>query len=109
MGIGIGRRQFISALGGATIAWPLAARAEQPERMRRLAILMGYAEADPEAQSRIAAFQHELSKAGWLPGRNLQIDYRWANADVERIKQFAKELVALKPDVILANTTPVTA
>jgi putative ABC transport system substrate-binding protein len=109
MAIGIGRRQFMSALGGAAVGWPHLARAQEGERERRIGVLMGYAEDDPEAQRRIASFRHGLSEAGWVPGRNLQIDYRWANADVERIKQFAKELVALNPDVILANTTPVTA
>jgi ABC-type uncharacterized transport system substrate-binding protein len=83
--------------------------AQQPEQIRRVGVLMGYAENDPESQTRIAAFVQALSDSGWSDGRNLHIDYRWASADVERIKQFAKELVALKPDVILANTTPVTA
>jgi putative tryptophan/tyrosine transport system substrate-binding protein len=103
------RREFISLLGGAAAAWPLAARAQQPDRMRRLGLLMGFAENDPLSQPWIAAFLQGLSELGWSDSRNLHIDYRWTNADVERIKPFAKELVALKPDVILANSTAVTA
>jgi putative tryptophan/tyrosine transport system substrate-binding protein len=103
------RREFIRFLGGGVVVWPLAARAQRPERTRRVGVLMGYAENDPESHTRIAAFLKALSDSGWSDNRNLHIDYRWASADVERIKQFAKELVALKPDVILANTTPVTA
>ena len=103
------RREFITLIGGAVAAWPIAARAQQPERMRRIGLLMGYTENDPLSQTRIAAFLQGLSELGWSDSRNLHIDYRWASADVERIKQFAKELVALKPDVILAHSTPVTA
>jgi putative tryptophan/tyrosine transport system substrate-binding protein len=103
------RREFITLLGGAAVTWPFTARAQQPDRMRRLGLLMGYAENDPQYQALVAAFQDSLQKLGWSDSRNLHIDYRWASADVERIKQFAKELVALKPDVILANSTPVTA
>jgi putative ABC transport system substrate-binding protein len=102
------RREFITLLGGA-VTWPLIARAQQPERMRRLGLLMGYAENDPLSQPWIAAFLKGLSELGWSDNRNLHIDYRWASADVDRFKQFAKELVALKPDVILAHSTPVTA
>jgi putative tryptophan/tyrosine transport system substrate-binding protein len=102
------RRDFITLVGGGVAAWPLAAHSQQVERMRRIGVLMAYAENDPTAQSWIAAFRHRLGEAGWVPGRNVQIEYRWANADVARIKQFANELVALKPDTILANTTPVT-
>src|SRR5450759_5987156 len=103
------RREFITLLGGAAAAWPLATRAQQPERIRRIAVLTGYAANDPLSQSWIAAFLQGLSELGWSDSRNLHIDYRWTSADVERIKPFAKELVALKPDVILANSTPVTA
>jgi putative tryptophan/tyrosine transport system substrate-binding protein len=103
------RREFITLLGGAAAAWPLPVRAQQPDRMRRLGLLMGYAENDPLSQPWIATFLQGLSELGWSDSRNLHIDYRWTNADVERIKPFAKELVALKPDVILANSTPVTA
>jgi putative ABC transport system substrate-binding protein len=105
----LGRREFITLLGGAAAAWPLAARAQQPERMRRIAVLTGFAENDPLSQPWIAAFLQGLSELGWSDSGNLHIDYRWTSADVERIKPFAKELVALKPDVILAHSTPVTA
>jgi putative ABC transport system substrate-binding protein len=103
------RREFITLLGGAAATWPLTARAQQPDRMRRLGLLIGYAENDPLSQPWIAAFLKGLSELGWSDNRNLHIDYRWASADVDRFKQFAKELVALKPDVILAHTTPATA
>jgi putative ABC transport system substrate-binding protein len=103
------RREFITLIGSAAVAWPLAARAQQAVGMRRIGVLMGYAANDPLSQSWIAAFLQGLSELGWTDSRNLHIDYRWTSAGVERFKQFAKELVALKPEVILANTTPVTA
>ena len=103
------RREFITLLGGTAATWPIAAHAQQPDQIRRIAVLTGYAANDPLSQSWIAAFLQGLSELGWSDSRNLHIDYRWTNADVERIKPFAKELVALKPDVILANSTPVTA
>jgi putative ABC transport system substrate-binding protein len=104
----LGRREFITLLGSAAAAWPLAAGAQQAPA-RRLGVLIGRAENDPIYRGWIAAFQHGLGEAGWIPGRNVHIEYRWTNADVERIKEFANELVALKPDVILADGTPVTA
>ena len=103
------RRAFITLLGGAA-AWPLAARAQQNERMRRIGVLMAYAESDPEGQARIAAFREGLQKLGWTEGRNTRIDTRWTTpADAESRQRFAKELVALQPDVILSHTTPTTA
>jgi putative tryptophan/tyrosine transport system substrate-binding protein len=102
------RREFITLLGGAA-AWPLAARAQQPERMRRIGVLMGWNERDREAQSNLAAFVQELGQLGWTDGRNMRIDYRWSNGDVNRMQIFAKELADLAPDAILAHTTPVTA
>ena len=102
------RRDFITLVGGAT-AWPLAARAQQSERMRRIGVLMGYAESDLEAQAQIAAFRDGLQKLGWMEGRNTRIDTRWATPTDAAAKQpFAKDLVALQPDVILASTTPTT-
>ena len=99
------RRQFITLLGGAA-AWPLAARAQQPERMRRVGVLMGY----PEAQSEFASFIDELRKLGWVDGRNLRIDTRWGiPADPDSMHRFARELVALQPDLILSQSTPTTA
>jgi putative ABC transport system substrate-binding protein len=99
------RRAFIGLLGGAA-AWPLAARAQQGERIRRVGLLTGLAQDDPEAQARIKAFQQRLQELGWTDGRNIHIDYRWTAGDVGRTKTYAAELVALAPDVILVNTPP---
>jgi putative ABC transport system substrate-binding protein len=104
------RREFITLIGGAAAAWPLAARAQQQERMRRIGVLMGYAESDSDAQARLAAFRDSLQKLGWAESRNIQIDTRWPiPADLESMQRFAKELVALQPDVILSHITPTTA
>src|SRR5215831_16038819 len=102
------RRDIITLLGGAA-AWPLAARAQQGERMRRIGVLIALAESDREAQSWVAAFREELRKLGWTEGRNIEIDTRWATADVESMQRFAKELVALQPELILTSSTPATA
>jgi putative tryptophan/tyrosine transport system substrate-binding protein len=102
----IGRREFITLLGGAA-AWPLAARAQHSERMRRIGVLMGLAASDPEAQSRVAAFENGLRELGWVKGRNLSIEYRWAG-DGDGLRGHVAELLAMEPDLILANTTPVT-
>src|SRR5271169_3373926 len=102
------RREFITLLSGAAV-WPLAARAQQLERMRLIGVLMGYAESDSEAQAQIAAFRDGLQKLGWMEGRNIRIDTRWATpTDAAAMQRFAKELVALQPEVILASTTPTT-
>src|SRR5215831_14865620 len=101
------RRDFITLLGGAAAAWPLAARA-QPDAMRRIGVLMGPAESDPQAQSEIAAFRQGLQKLGWT-GRNVRIAYRWAAGDANRMQTAARELVALQPDAIFAVTTPAVA
>src|ERR1700724_154260 len=103
------RREFITLFGGAAVSWPLAARAQQRERMRRIGVLMHLAADDPEGQSRLAAFLQGLQEAGWAVGRNVTIDVRWAAADVESMKRFAKELVALQPDLIFTSSTPATA
>src|SRR4051794_16538029 len=97
------RREFMSLLGGTAAAWPLGARAQQPERVRHIGVLMSVAEADPEAQARIAAFQQGLQQLGWIVGRNVRIDTRWGGSDAESIRRYAMELVALAPDVILAT------
>jgi putative ABC transport system substrate-binding protein len=99
------RRKFITLLGGAVASWPLAARAQQHERARRIGILMSYAEDNPEGRPRIAAFVKALQELGWTDGRNIQIDYRWSAGDAERTRKYAAELVALAPDVILAGNT----
>jgi putative ABC transport system substrate-binding protein len=102
------RRNFIAGLASTTTAWSFAARAQQPERMRRIGVLMGYAESDPAAQSWFVVFRGELSKLGWTEGSNLRIELRWGAADPDKIKTLAKELVNLQPDAILSVTTPVT-
>jgi len=102
------RREFVARLAGSA-AWPLAARAQQPERMRRIGVLMAYAESDREGQAWVAAFWEGLQKLGWTEGHNIRIDSRWAAADTEAMQRFAKELVALHPDLILTQNTPTTA
>jgi putative tryptophan/tyrosine transport system substrate-binding protein len=103
------RRSFITLLGGTAATWPLAARAQQPDRMRQIGVLMGYAENDSEAQAWVVAFREGLQKLGWTEDRNIRIDIRWAAADAEVMQRFAQELVALKPDLILSQITPTTA
>jgi putative ABC transport system substrate-binding protein len=98
----IGRREFIALLGGAAAAWPLGARAQQSERVRRIGALMNLAENDPEGQARNAAFLQGLQQLGWTDGRNVRIEYRWTLGDADRIRKYVTELVALTPDVILA-------
>ena len=100
---GMRRREFITLLGGAAAAWPLAARAQQPERMRRIGVLLPATADDPEFQARIGAFLQGLALLGWTIGRNVRIDTRWATANAADIRRHAAELVALAPDVILAH------
>jgi ABC-type uncharacterized transport system substrate-binding protein len=103
------RREFITLLGGAA-AWPLAARAQQTERMRRIGVLMPVAAGDPAAQARLVAFVQGLQEQGWTVGRNVQLDIRWAAGEPELFRRYAAELVELAPDVILgAVTTSVRA
>ena len=97
------RREFITLLGGAAAAWPLAARAQQTERVRRIGVLSALAEDDPESVTRRAAFEQALKALGWTNGSNLRIEYRWAADDAERVRKLAAELVALAPDVILTS------
>src|SRR5436190_2191983 len=99
------RRQFITLLGGAA-AWPLTARAQQADRMRRIGVLMHVAAGDPESEARIAAFLQRLQQLGWTDERNVRIDYRWAAGDASGFHRHAEELLALAPDVILATSTP---
>ena len=100
------RREFITLLGGAAATWPLASRAQQPDRMRRISVLQGLAADDPEAQIYVAALQQGLQEAGWTVGRNVRIDYRWSAGDDARLRRNAAELVALNPDVIVAGYGP---
>jgi putative ABC transport system substrate-binding protein len=102
------RRDFITLVGG-TAAWPLAARAQQSGTMRHVGVLMAYAESDPEAQTWVTAFREELQRLGWVEGRTILIDIRWAGANVESIERSAKEVVALKPELVLSSSTPTTA
>ena len=100
----IGRRKFLAMLGGAAVTWPLAARAQQGERVRRIGVLMYPARDDPEGQARIAAFLDSLEQLGWTDGRNVRIDIRWpAGFGADRVRQDASELVAAVLDVILAT------
>jgi len=99
------RRQFIKLLGGAAV-WPLAARAQQP---RHIGVLTPFNERDPEVRSRVSAFQEALREAGWVEGRNIRIDYRWAAGDLDRIRAYAAEIVGLAPEAILGASTPVLA
>jgi putative ABC transport system substrate-binding protein len=103
------RREFITLLASAATAWSLAARAQQSDRVRHVGVLMGYAETDPEAKALLAEFTQALAEFGWIAGRNLRLDVRWAPAHIDLMRKFAKELVSLQPDVILTDSTPVTA
>ena len=97
------RREFITLLGGAAASWPLAARAQQPEQMRRIGVLTNLVADDPEAQARVGAFLQGLQELGWAVGRNMRIEYRWGAGDADRTRGYAAELVALAPDVILTS------
>jgi putative ABC transport system substrate-binding protein len=103
------RRSFITLLGGAAAVWPLAAWAQQPDRTRRIGVLMAYAEGDREARAWIAAFRQELQKFGWTEDRSIRIEIRWATTDEALLQRFAKELIALQPDLILSSSTLSTA
>jgi putative tryptophan/tyrosine transport system substrate-binding protein len=103
------RREFITLLGGAGAVWPLAARGQQREPMRRIGVLMNTAADDPESLARVTAFAQGLQELGWIDGRNVRIDYRWGAADVGRIRRYAEELVALAPHVIVSSGTPSVA
>src|SRR4029077_13943512 len=103
------RRDFITLVSGAAVTWPLAAYAQQPERMRLIGVLMSVEENDPEGKTELSRFTQGLAESGWTDGRNLRMEVRWGGGDVNRTRTFAKELVALQPDVILAQGTPGTA
>jgi putative tryptophan/tyrosine transport system substrate-binding protein len=103
------RRDFITLVGSATVAWPLGARAQQSGEVRRVGVLTLLAETDPEPQTWDAAFRKRLDELGWIDGRNVHLDYRWGAGSLDRVKLFAAELVRLKPDVLVSITTPATA
>src|SRR5262245_42041276 len=99
----IRRREFMALLGGAAAAWPLVARAQQGERMRRIGVLEGLTENDPARQARNAAFEQGLRQLGWTEGRNVRIEHRWSALDADRARKYAAELLALAPEVILVS------
>src|SRR5215467_8300267 len=102
------RREFIAGLGGVAV-WPLVARAQQGERVRRIGVLMWLDENDPLTKPELSAFTQALAGMGWTEGRNVRMDLRWAGSDINRIRAFAQELVGLNPDIIVTSATPATA
>src|SRR5262249_47362075 len=102
------RREFITLLGGTAAAWPLAVRAQQGDRVRRIGVLMPFDENDPAYKSRVSAFTQALADLGWTEGRNVRMDLRWGGNNTNRLSALARELVGLQPDIILANSTPAT-
>ena len=107
MSICLRRREFIAALGGA-VAWPLAAGAQQRDRVRRIGVLMPWDEDEPVVRPIVSVFTEALAGLGWTDGRNVRMDLRWAGGDTNRMRTFAKELVGLKPDLIVTSSTPAT-
>src|SRR4051812_24745891 len=103
------RRELVGLLGTAIAGWPVAAHAEQRASVRRIALLMGVAETDPEGQARLRSFQRGLAEAGWVEGHNLHMELRWGAGKPEAFRVYASELVSQKPDAILANTPPALA
>jgi ABC-type uncharacterized transport system substrate-binding protein len=103
------RREFITLLGGAAVVWPVAARAQQSDRLRRVGVLMGFGENDAEGKLWLSSFTRALQELSWVDGRNVRIDIRWSASNIDQERVFAKELVHLQPDAILAHGTPVTA
>jgi len=100
------RREFLTLLSGAAVAWPLAARAQQPERLRRIGVLMTGGENDPLSKTRVVAFEQALQAAGWIAGRNVRLDYRWDRGDAEETRALAKELIGLQPEVLVGAGAP---
>src|ERR1700741_3968882 len=103
------RRNFIAALGGAMVTWPLAARAQQDSAPRRLRALMPSAPDDQGAEKKVAGFTRQMRSLGWTEGGNLRVDYRWSGGDSQKLQAHAKELVDARPDVIFVRSTPATA
>jgi putative tryptophan/tyrosine transport system substrate-binding protein len=102
------RREFITLLGGGAAAWPLAAQAQQSERVRRIGVVMAYTESDPNGQIQVGAFRQQLQKLGWIEGTNIQIDFRYAADNPARIRALAVELLGLGPDLMVSNSNLVT-
>src|SRR6202166_4488975 len=109
LGADMRRRQFMTLLGGSAAAWPLVARAQQSERIRRIGVLMTLNENDPEGHARLDALRQGLNQLGWAEGKNLAIEYRWAGGDIARLRDHTAELIGLAPDLIVANSTPALA
>ena len=103
------RRNFIAGLASTTAAWPLAAHAQRADHARRIGVLMAYTSTDREGQALLSEFTRHLAEFGWTEGRNVRIDVRWGASDVDLQRTFAKELIGLQPDVLLASSTPTTA
>jgi putative tryptophan/tyrosine transport system substrate-binding protein len=103
------RREFITLLGGAAAAWPIAVRAQQPERVRQIGLLYGGSRADTQGQAGLAAFTKAMRELGWVLGRNIAIEQRFADGDSDRARTFARELMGLRPDLVVGHTTPVVA
>jgi len=103
------RREFITLVGGAAVAWPMAVRAQPGERTKRIGVLMNLPQIDQDGQSLLSAFRQRLKALGWSEDRNIRIDDRWAAGDADRLRAYAAELVSLKPDVIFGEGTPVVA
>src|SRR5712675_1161473 len=99
------RREFITLLVGSAAMWPVAVRAQQADRMRRIGVLLAITADDPESKDRLAAFAQGLQRLGWTVGQNVQIDYRWAGNNADNMRKYAAELIALAPDVILAQSS----
>src|SRR6516165_4498163 len=99
------RREFIAGLGGAA-AWPLAARAQQPDRVRHVGILMNVVQEDPGGPADVMAFRQGLAELGWIEGRNIHVEFRWPGGDIDRVRALVTELVALRPDVLIGRSTP---
>ena len=97
------RREFITLIGGAAAAWPLAARAQQTDQVRRIGVIISLAATDPESQMRKTAFEQGLQALGWIDGRNVRIEYRWGAGDASNVRKYAAELIALAPDVIVVS------
>jgi putative ABC transport system substrate-binding protein len=102
------RRDFITLLGGATVAWPLAAQAQQGDRVRRIGVLMPFDENDPLAKTFVSGFTQALADLGWIDGRNMRMDLRWHGGDADRIRALAQELVGLQPDIMVTNGVEAT-
>src|SRR6266581_4628902 len=102
------RREFIAGLGSAA-AWPLVARAQRPDPVRHVGVLMNVIQEDPGGAAYVMAFRQGLAELGWIEGRNIHIEFRWPGGDIDRVQTFARDLVGVRPDVLIGRSTPTTA